>query len=499
MEVSKPHVVVVPALLQGHLIPFMELAKLLASQGLVISYITTPGSARRLQPQLHDSNLKIRLVSLPMPPMEGVPPNIDNLDNVPRHAARIIVTSSHKLAGPFEQWLEQQMYNTNTEALHSSPPPVCIISDMYTGWLHSSGAKFGVPTVVFHTSGAFAMSVMHSLVKYTPQKSVEGDAEFFEVPALSFGLKLRKSDLGVQMRNPDLNSFFSEEIKRSMKAGRGTLINTFYELDSVGIDHMRILTGRPVWSIGPLLPPAAFDGMQIDHGNMNSRGKTADIDEEQCLRWLDSRRPQSVVFVCFGSLFFPNDEQIRALAAGLEASGQAFVWAIRRSQAEPNPKAAEVGLPEGFEDRTRERGLIIWGWAPQLLILSHPSVGAFLSHCGWNSTLESVSLGVPMITWPMFAEQPLNSKLLVEFLGIGIQICLDVSSVPDEEEVRRAVTMLVAGEEGKKMRMRTQELKRLAKMAVDKEGSSYNNLQSFVQHIQKLPESWIAPTDGCHS
>jgi hypothetical protein len=99
----------------------------------------------------------------------------------------------------------------------------------------------------------------------------------------------------------------------------------------------------------------------------------------------------------------------------------------------------------------------------------------------------------------MFAEQPFNSKLLVEFLGIGIQICLDVSSVPDEEEVRRAVTMLVAGEEGKKMRMRTQELKRLAKMAVDKEGSSYNNLQSFVQHIQKLPESWIAPTDGCHS
>lgn len=205
------------------------------------------------------------------------------------------------------------------------------------------------------------------------------------------------------------------------------------------------------------------------------------------MRWLDSRRPRSVVFVCFGSLFFPNDEQVRALAAGLEASGQAFVWAIRRSQAELNPKAAEVGLPEGFEHRTRERGLIIWGWAPQLLILSHPSVGAFLSHCGWNSTLESVSKGVPMITWPMFAEQPFNSKLLVENLGMAIQICLDVSSVPDEEEVRRAVTMLVAEEQGNKMRMRAEELRRLAKMAVDKEGSSYNNLQSFVQFIQNLP------------
>jgi hypothetical protein len=498
MEESKLHVVVVPALVQrGHLIPFMELAKLLASQGLTVSYITTPGSAKRLQPQVQNTNLNIRFVSLPMPPILGVPPDIDSWDNVPLDAARILVASSHKLAGPFEQWLEQQMYDTknkikNTEAPHFSPPPVCIISDMFTGWLHSSGAKFGIPTMVFYTSGAFAMSVIHSLLNYTPKKSLEGDAEIFEVPALSFDLKLRKSDLPVAMQDLDSNPSWNvirEEINRSMQSGRGILINTFYELDSVGIDHIRRLTGRPVWSIGPLLPPAAFDGMRVDRGNMNSRGKTADIDEEECLRWLDSRHQQSVVFVCFGSLFFPNNEQIRALAAGLEASGQAFVWAIRRSQAEPNPKVAEVGLPEGFEDRTRERGLIIWGWAPQLLILSHPSVGAFLTHCGWNSTLESVSLGVPMITWPMFAEQPFNSKLLEEFLGIGIQICLDVSSVPDEEEVRRAVTMLVAEEEGKKMRMRAKELGRLAKLAVDKEGSSYNNLQSFVQAIKKLPKS----------
>lgn len=98
-------------------------------------------------------------------------------------------------------------------------------------------------------------------------------------------------------------------------------------------------------------------------------------------------------------------------------------------------------------------------------------------------------MGVPMITWPMIAEQSLNSKLLTESLGIGIQICLDVSSVPDEEEVRRAVTMLVAEEEGEKMRMKAKELGRFAKMAVEKEGSSYNNLQSFPQHIKMLPKS----------
>lgn len=497
MEGSKLHVVVVPAIIQGHLIPFMELAKLLASEGLTVSYITTPGSAKRLQPQVQGSNLDIRLVSLPMPAMEGVPQGIDSWDNVPLHLVNILMPSSHKLSGSFEQWLEQQIDDTNKvsknmEAPFSSPPPVCIICDMFMGWVHSSGAKFRIPTLVFHTSGAFGVSVMHSLLKYAPQKSVERDDELFEVPALCFDLKLRRSDLPVAMRDLGSNpswDFIREEINQSVESRAGILINTFCELESVGIDHMKRLTGRPVWSIGPLLPPAAFHGMRFDRGNMNSRGKTADIDEQQCLRWLDSRRPQSVVFVCFGSLFFPNNNQIRALAAGLEASGQAFIWAIRRSEPEPNSKAAEVCLPEGFEDRTRQRGLVIWGWAPQLLILSHPSVGAFLSHCGWNSALESMTMGVPMITWPMIAEQSFNSKLLTESLGIGIQICLDVSSVPGEEEVRRAVTMLVAEEEGEKMRMKARELGSFAKMAVEKEGSSYNNLQSFVQHIKKLPKS----------
>lgn len=493
MGKEKAHVVVVPSLAQGHLIPFMELAKLLASHDLSVSYITTPGSAKRLQPQVQGSNLDLRLVSLPLPPIDGVPPGIDNSDNVPVHVTGILFVSSYKLAGPFEQWLEEQMNDIkeNTEEVAAFSPPVCIISDMFTGWVHSSGAKFGIPTVVFHTSGAFAISVMHSVITNTPQKNVEGDDEFFEIPHVSFDLKLRKSDLPVMMRDPDsdpMQNFVKEEINRSME-GRSIIFNTFYDFDSLGIDHIKALTGKPVWSIGPILPPAVFDDTGIDRESMNSRGKAADIAEEECLRWLDSRSPHSTVFVCFGSMFFLNEKQIHAVAVGLEASGQAFIWAIRSPQMELNPKGTEVGLPEGFEERTRERGLVIWGWAPQLLILSHPSIGAFLSHCGWNSTLESVSLGVPMITWPMFAEQPFNSKLLAERLGIGIQICLDISSVPDEEEVRRAVTMLLAEEEGENMRARAQELRKLAKIAVEKDGSSYANLKCFVAEMHELNQS----------
>lgn len=489
MGESKVHVVAVPSLGQGHLIPFLELAKLLASQGLVVSYVTTPGNANRLKSQVEDSNLDIRLVSLPLPPIEGVPPGIDSTDNVPVNVIHALFASSHKLAGAFEEWLDHQNNEEAPNFSSSAPLSVsCIIGDMCTGWAQDSGAKFGIPTVVFYTTGASSMSIMHSIFNHTPQKSVEGDDEFFEIPELTFGFKLRKSDLTVAWRDPDshpLWGFLREEINRSMQ-GSGILINTFYELDSLGIDHIASLTGKPVWSIGPILPHAVFDEKGIDRANISSRGKEADISDDDCLRWLDSRVPQSVVFVCLGSHFFQNANQICALAAGLEASQQDFVWAVKCPPADPKPRSTGVGLPEGFEERTRERGLVIWGWAPQLLILSHPSVGAFLSHCGWNSTLESVSAGVPMITWPMMGDQPFNSKLLAERLGMAICICVDVNGVPDEREVRRAVTMLLFEEEGKTMRKKTQELRKLAKIAVGEEGSSYKNLQGFVDGVQQL-------------
>ncbi|GLJ52981.1 hypothetical protein SUGI_1128490 [Cryptomeria japonica] len=488
---SKPHVVVIPYVGQGHLIPFLELTKLLASQGLIVSYISTPGNVARLQPQVdhavNSSNpgVDIRLVSLPMPPIEGLPPGIESADNIPVHMSGILMKSSYKLAGPFEQWLELQMKSAEDQIQNSPSPPVCLISDMFTSWVHKSGAKFGLPTVVFQTSGAFAMSVMHSFMKHTPHKNVEGDDEYFQVPDLPFDFQLRKSDLPFIMRDPDMNpmqSFVTEEIDRSME-GSGLIFNTFYELDSLGVDHIKRLTKRPVWSIGPILPKKIFDAEGVERATRDSRGKAADISEADCLQWLDSRNSNSVIFVCFGSQSSLNKQQTEALARGLEASQQAFIWALKR--------LPEIELPEGFQERTKDRGLVIWGWAPQLLILSHPSTGAFLSHCGWNSTLESISLGVPMITWPMFAEQPFNSKLLVEHLGIAVQICSNMDGVGDEHVVKREVIKLLVEEEGKMMRMRAQELRKKAKMAVEKGGTSHANLQAFREYVRERHDNWV--------
>ncbi|GLJ52492.1 hypothetical protein SUGI_1116920 [Cryptomeria japonica] len=488
---SKPHVVVIPYVGQGHLIPFLELTKLLASHGLIVSYISTPGNVARLQPQVDhvvkssNPGVDIRLVSLPMPPVEDLPPGIESSETVPLHMIGILMKSSYKLAGQFEQWLEQEMKNAEDQIHNSPSPPVCIISDMFTSWVHKSGAKFGLPTVVFHTSGAFAMSVMHSFMKNTPQKNVQGDDEYFQVPNLPLDFKLRKSELPFIMRDSDANpmqSFVTDEINLSME-GSGVIFNTFYALDSLGIEHIKSLTKKPVWSIGPILPKKLFDAEGVERATHDSRGKSADISEAECLQWLDKRSPNSVVFVCFGSQSSLNKQQTEALAKGLEASQQAFIWAIKR--------VPEIQLPEGFEERIKDRGLIIWGWAPQLLILSHPSTGAFLSHCGWNSTLESISLGVPMITWPMYAEQPFNNKLLVEHLGIAEQICSHMDGVGDEYVVKRAVIKVLAEEEGEMMRSRAQELRKKAKMAVEKDGFSHANLQAFREYVQERHDNWV--------
>lgn len=128
----------------------------------------------------------------------------------------------------------------------------------------------------------------------------------------------------------------------------GLIFNTFYDFDSLRIDHIRTITRRPVWSIGPILPPAILEATGIGREIMNSRGKAAYIAVEDCLKWLDSQNPHSVVFVCFGSKFLFNEKQIRAVAEGLEASGQALIWAIRIRQTDFKPSKDRFGVAGGI-------------------------------------------------------------------------------------------------------------------------------------------------------
>ncbi|WOK94824.1 hypothetical protein Cni_G03529 [Canna indica] len=241
----------------------------------------------------------------------------------------------------------------------------------------------------------------------------------------------------------------------------------------------------PVFDIGPV---SLFN--QTEQA-MAARGEKASVDAEQCMRWLDTKPPKSVLYVSFGSMGGFAPRQLTELGAGLLASRRPFVWVIKSGKKWPGE--VEAWLAERSVDGNPDC-LMIKGWAPQVAILSHPAVGGFVTHCGWNSALEGVCGGVPMITWPLFAEQFLNEKLLVEVLGIGVSLGVEKPSewgklVEEDEEVAvtrdelaKAVKRLMEGEEAKERRRRAEELRERARKAMEHGGSSYLSMEQLIHH-----------------
>jgi hypothetical protein len=362
---------------------------------------------------------------------------------------------------------------------------------MFMLWTLDTGEKYGIPRVLFNTFGAFATSLIDSASASISQNALqkEGDSVVLSMN-LPSPLRFNKKEIATGFFEYDRSNTrlqFVIQCFQSLSRGWGMLINTFEDLEAPHLGHLRSLTGKPIWSIGPLLPP--------NFAGKTGRGKTADISEDKLIRWLDSQRSRSVVYVSFGSQTFLSESQTVALSMGLEASEQPFIWAIKVPPTTAVTTAAAAVnpayLPHGFEERMKYKGLglIIWGWAPQLLILSHRSIGAFMTHCGWNSTLESITLGVPMIAWPMFGDQHFNSKQVAEQFGTGVQFCEHRDGIPDEERVKEVVRLVLTEDEGEEMRRRAEKLKEMASKAVADDGSSKANLRTFVCEMQKLIKS----------
>ena len=220
-------------------------------------------------------------------------------------------------------------------------------------------------------------------------------------------------------------------------------------------------------------------------------GSTVD-DYEQCLKWLDSWEPGSVIYACLGSICGLATWQLLELGLGLEASSQPFIWVIRGGE---RSQGLEKWIQEeGFEERTTGRGFIIRGWAPQVLLLSHRAIGGFLTHCGWNSTLEGVSAGVPLVTCPLFAEQFYNEKLAVQVLGIGVSVGIEAAVtwgledksglVIKREKVKEAIEKLMdRGKQGEKRRKRARQLGEIANRAIGVGGSSHRNIEMLIEFV----------------
>ncbi|TXG54094.1 hypothetical protein EZV62_019350 [Acer yangbiense] len=483
-EIPQLHIFFFPFMAHGHIIPTVDMAKLFGTRGVKTSIITTPVNASLFSNTIQRSNdlgieMDLKIIKFPYAEA-GLPDgceNVDALTNGDKSKASVeMIIKFFKATAMLQEPLEQLLRDCR---------PDCLVADMFFAWATDAAAKFRIPRLVFHGTGFFSLCTSACMTMYEPHKQVSSDSEPFLVPGLPGDIKLTRKQLPDMMRS-NAETDFTRMLKASKEAelkSFGVVVNSFYELEPAYADCYRNVLGRRAWHVGPV---------SLCNGNFEdkaSRGKQATIDENECLKWLNSKKPNSVVYICFGSVANFNSDQLMEIAMGLEASRQDFIWVVRKDK-----KDEEDWLPEGFEKRMEGKGLIIRGWAPQVLILEHEAVGGFVTHCGWNSTLEGVTAGLPMVTWPVSAEQPFNEKLVTEVLKIGVSVGVQecvrlVGEFVKREAIEKAVKEIMVGDKAGEIRCRAKAVGEMARKAIEKEGSSYSDLNSLIEELSSSRDS----------
>jgi UDP:flavonoid glycosyltransferase YjiC (YdhE family) len=249
------------------------------------------------------------------------------------------------------------------------------------------------------------------------------------------------------------------------------IVNTLDELEGEAVAAMEALgLATKVYTLGPLPLVAREDPPTPRSSIILSLWK----EQEETLDWLDGREPGSVVYVNFGSITVMTNAQLVEFAWGLANSGRQFLWIIRRDLV----KGDAAVLPSEFLAETADRGLMA-SWCPQQQVLDHPSVGAFLTHSGWNSTLESMCSGVPVISWPFFADQQTNCRYQCNEWGVGMEIDSNVR----RDAVAGLITELMEGEKGKEIRRKAMEWRDKALEAAKPGGRSHHNFDELVRKV----------------
>ncbi|KAK7319902.1 hypothetical protein RJT34_04630 [Clitoria ternatea] len=467
---STLHIFFFPLMAHGHMIPMIDMAKLFATKDVKVTIITTPLNVPFISKAIEISKThqskEINIQTINFPTESGLPEGCEHVDSIssPELRSIFIKKTTKLLQKPFEELLLQQH-------------PNCVVADVFFPWATNSTAKFGIPRLIFHGCSFFSLCANEVMRLHEPYNNTSSDSELFVLPDLPGEIKMTRLQVANFSKNGTEVDKFWEEVRESEATSYGVVVNSFYELEPAYADYYRNVLGRRAWHIGPL------SLCNREKEQKAYRGKEASIDEHECLKWLDMKNVNSVVYVCFGSMASFPGSQLGEIAMGLEASKQQFIWVISKGKED-----GEEWLPEGFEKRMEGKGLIIRGWAPQTLILEHEAIGAFVTHCGWNSTLEGVSVGVPMITWPLGAEQFYNEKLVTEVLKIGVPV--GVKKWGDIEgggikwdAIEKAVKMVMIEENAEEMRNKAFELARMAKQALEDGASSHLSLNALIQEL----------------
>ncbi|KAJ9559281.1 hypothetical protein OSB04_013895 [Centaurea solstitialis] len=463
------HVVFLPAPAPGHMIPLVQLARLFAGRGVRSTIITTFHNALTFQASIHQAiaaGHPINVQTLTFPSSEvGLPAGVESLGTATTAEAASAVIRGTLLLRPR---MEQSIRDLS---------PDCIFSDMFFPWTVELADELNIPRLYFHPSNFLYQSILHSLRVYGPQNEVKSESKSFVVPGLPDKITMKRSEVSEHLKVKTSWGEMMEEVEQSERRSYGSSTTRFTR------------SSRLTWSITRRLK-VRKSGQLFSKNHDDATGVTS--EKHGCLSWLDDRKPNSVIYACFGSMVRFPDAQITEIALALEECGRPFVWVVRKKDG----KDVIGGMPEGFPERIEKenKGLILTEWAPQVEILQHPAVGGFLTHCGWNSVLEAMVAGVPLIRWPLYYDQFYNDKL-VELLGIGVGVGADVwnssvvvtSPIIRKERIIEAIAILT-GESAvaESIRSKSKAVSIMAKQAVEPGGSSFNGLTTLIDELKAV-------------
>lgn len=476
----KQTIILYPGAGVGHIVPMAELAKTFLNHGYEVTMVLVAPPAESSDfgagfiERIAASNPSITFHVLP---------------RIQIQPADFASSGKH----PFLLWLQLlRQYNEKLESFLRSIPRHrlhSLVIDMFGVDAIDVAAKMGVPVYTFVPSGASALAALTQVPSLLANRKT-GLKELGDTPLDFVGVPPVPASHLVKELLVDPEDELCKTMARLFDRGmdtRGVLVNTFESLESRAVQVL----GNPLCVPGKVLPPIYCVGPLIRQGAPGSENG----ERHECLAWLDAQPKSSVVFLCFGSMGTLSAEQLKEIAVGLDRSGQRFLWVVRPPANIDDPKRfleklpePDLGalLPEGFLERTKGRGLIVKSWAPQVEVLHHPATGAFVTHCGWNSTLEGIMAGIPMLCWPLFAEQKMNKVFMTTDMGIGVEMEGYETGFIRAEEVEAKVRLVMDSDEGRKLMTRLAARKKEAEAALDVGGSSNAAIVRFLSDVKNL-------------
>ncbi|KAI5059827.1 hypothetical protein GOP47_0026146 [Adiantum capillus-veneris] len=454
----------------------MDLSRKLALLGVSITFVCTEAYITSMLKQGFDSGgLPIRLHGLP----DGLPQEESMIDTLEKAHGVIRATES---MGPA---LQELVNNLN---MNEDGRVVCVVYDFMLWWVGGLGKELHIPAYIFFPMSSSFYSYLLHMPRFVlqgrlplgPHTDLNDKSSMFKIPCFPSLHVSEVPDISWDP-NPVCPFDFALRCATRWRDATGMLLNTVYELEKEVADElMEKAPELDIKAVGPILPASFLKGEKS-----NEASAVESADARRCLRWLDEQPAASVLYVAFGTIASLSAAQIQEFAMGLEASKERFLWVLRIPDQQQNGGEERTQLlPRGFEERTAGRGVVLWELAPQRKILAHPAIAGFLTHCGWNSTLEALCKGVPMLCCPMFADQGMNGKWVDEVVQTGKLLKRsegENGSIVSRDEVERMTREISRASPLRSSAARIRDV--ACHAALDATGSSSKNLQAFVETL----------------